>query len=390
MERIKPKEKQFRDVFGVPDNDKAGKSGKKGDKSLLRPLEKDKLLTRGYVGRDKGKSVGIHRRKRLKKSKKGLGKDGSEGEIFDSSSEEENMTLTEKAHEKVPEVKLETPKLFIKTPFLNKKPEKKLSREDKDEGKMDFKEKVEEITSSSSEEYDSASEESVRPESFKVTFIKESSRSKPNVKPKVKFDDKTLSQERRKETERAISNQIRENNAKIIDKLRSEDEGLINSRQEMPSDEILPQEEKIEYKKWRIREFKRVQKSFVEAEEAEKEKQELARRKAMTDEELIAEMEPRKEKAKLQFLQKYYHKGAFYMDEETKQKFEKREGRADPRRQDWQGATADDRRNMEILPEIMQRKNFGKKSQSKWTHLANEDTSKGDNLWAESERNKNK
>ena len=74
------------------------------------------------------------------------------------------------------------------------------------------------------------------------------------------------------------------------------------------------------------------------------------------------------------------------MDEETKQKFEKETGKLDPRRKQYMEATGDDRRNMEFLPEILQRRNFGKKSQTKWTHLSNEDTTKGDNLWKQAER----
>ena len=125
------------------------------------------------------------------------------------------------------------------------------------------------------------------------------------------------------------------------------------------------------------------------------EKQEVLRRRGLTEKEIIEEnqrlvdqgLRPgKKEKSTLQFLQKYYHKGAFYMDDETTQKFEKETGKLDPRKKDYNEATADDRRNMELLPEVLQRRNFGKKSQTKWTHLSNEDTTKGENLWKEANR----
>ena len=63
-------------------------------------------------------------------------------------------------------------------------------------------------------------------------------------------------------------------------------------------------------------------------------------------------------------MQKYYHKGAFFQDMEILQR-------------DFteQSADAVDKTQ---LPRIMQVRDFGKRSRSKWTHLAAEDTSKDD------------
>lgn len=101
------------------------------------------------------------------------------------------------------------------------------------------------------------------------------------------------------------------------------------------------------------------------------------RRRNMTDEERLAEdkllgkqtaEEARQNKPKMKFLQKYYHKGAFYMDSDSVQKGE------DVRARDYSAATQDDSVNRETLPKILQVRNFGKKGRTKYTHLVDQDT----------------
>jgi len=64
------------------------------------------------------------------------------------------------------------------------------------------------------------------------------------------------------------------------------------------------------------------------------------------------------------FGQKYHHKGAFYAEDEILTKH------------DYSAPTTSTVRNMETLPAAMQKRNFGKASQSKYTHLAAEDTTR--------------
>ena len=77
-----------------------------------------------------------------------------------------------------------------------------------------------------------------------------------------------------------------------------------------------------------------------------------------------------KKESKFTFMQKYYHKGAFYQDsgEEIYQR-------------DFSAPTEKESINKEALPEVLQVRDFGKKSRSKWTHLANEDTTSRDSGW---------
>ena len=99
----------------------------------------------------------------------------------------------------------------------------------------------------------------------------------------------------------------------------------------------------------------------------------------MTDAELIKEnkrledegiRKKKQEHVQGTFLQKYYHKGVFYLDEEGEQSPD------DIRNRDFHAPTEKDMVNKKLLPRVMQVRDFGKKSQSKWTYLRNEDTTK--------------
>lgn len=276
---------------------------------------------------------------------------------------------------------------------------------------------MEEESSSEESEEDSSSEEDEAP-TFQLRFVSKTQRKKAGAEVSDQLPDSLATlqepseettlklqevEAQRKEieveeTRRQLKDDILQENRKKIEALKRDDAGLINARDDMP-DDTDGVDESAEYETWKLRELARLKRDLEKKHQHELEKQEILRRRYMTPEEierenqeLIEKGERRKDKEKqpLQFLQKYYHKGAFYMDDETIGKFEQREGRVDPRRNEYSGATGDDRQNMEILPEVLQRKNFGKRSQTKWTHLSNEDTTKGNNLWKDANRFQNK
>ncbi|KNF06308.1 hypothetical protein PSTG_00814 [Puccinia striiformis f. sp. tritici PST-78] len=66
------------------------------------------------------------------------------------------------------------------------------------------------------------------------------------------------------------------------------------------------------------------------------------------------------------FLQKYHHKGAFYADSDIQTKH------------DYTAPTKGRFTKMELLPQAMQVRDFGKMSKTKWTHLSKEDTTSMD------------
>ena len=81
---------------------------------------------------------------------------------------------------------------------------------------------------------------------------------------------------------------------------------------------------KIAFSAWKFRELQRLKRDREAREAEEAEQAERDRRRAMTEEQRLEDLKlnPRiltnkSEKGKMKFLQKYYHKGAFYMDQEN-------------------------------------------------------------------------
>lgn len=134
-----------------------------------------------------------------------------------------------------------------------------------------------------------------------------------------------------------------------------------------------------EVQAWRLRELLRIKRDREEREHWEREKMELERIRNMTEEERRQlDEEKMKEwmeqpKSQMRFMQKYYHKGAFFMDD-TGSLY----GR------DYAQPTGEDASaNRELLPEVKQVRDFGKKGRTKWTHLVGEDTTAFDYGWGQ-------
>jgi len=136
-----------------------------------------------------------------------------------------------------------------------------------------------------------------------------------------------------------------------------------------------------EFEEWQLRELHRIRRDREARERIQNEKSEIEARRAMTDEEVMEEKKKlfgNKVQKKVKFLQKYYHKGAFYSEELAAVESKKEH--------DWTAPTGEDRYvDKTDLPAVLQVKNFGRSSRTKYTHLKNEDTSnKGINdIWKE-------
>jgi microfibrillar-associated protein 1 len=160
----------------------------------------------------------------------------------------------------------------------------------------------------------------------------------------------------------------------VIDEILREAESkkTNDSDTEMPddNDEI---DEEIELTAWKLRELKRLKRDRLERETAEFEAKELERRRGLTDEQLRAEDEAKgryaeKDKGTMKFLQRYYHKGSFFTTGDNVDEIYQR---------DFTQATGMDRTvDREALPSIMQVKKFGMRGRTKYTHLADQDTTK--------------
>merc|ERR1712113_771871 len=77
-------------------------------------------------------------------------------------------------------------------------------------------------------------------------------------------------------------------------------------------------------------------------------------------------------KGKYKFLQKYYHRGAFFLDKEQ-----------DVFKRDISHATLEDKFDKTVLPKVMQVKNFGRSGRTKYTHLVDQDTTQFDAAWSQ-------
>merc|ERR1712029_331284 len=82
--------------------------------------------------------------------------------------------------------------------------------------------------------------------------------------------------------------------------------------------------EEGEYESWKLRELKRMKRDREEREARERDLQEIEKMRNMTEEERRHELKnnPRQitnkaSKGKYKFMQKYYHRGAFFLDKEV-------------------------------------------------------------------------
>eukprot|EP00230_Micromonas_polaris_P005738 CAMPEP_0117632318 /NCGR_PEP_ID=MMETSP0802-20121206/4519_1 /TAXON_ID=38833 /ORGANISM="Micromonas sp., Strain CCMP2099" /LENGTH=478 /DNA_ID=CAMNT_0005436755 /DNA_START=74 /DNA_END=1510 /DNA_ORIENTATION=+ len=151
----------------------------------------------------------------------------------------------------------------------------------------------------------------------------------------------------------------------------------------------------VEYQAWRLRELLRIKEDEHTREKmfGERETQEKIRRMSEDEKKAYFEANPDKKREtpgtcgdaskqaidtpKPGFLQKYYHKGAFFQEASDDQF-----GTAETHeiyKRDFSGATGGDKGfDKKNLPKSMQVRGdtFGKMGQTKWTHLAAEDTSR--------------
>lgn len=191
----------------------------------------------------------------------------------------------------------------------------------------------------------------------------------------------------------------------------------VDSDSGMPDDNDLTDDDDDEYASWKVRELNRIRSEAERREALVEERVDLARRRALTAEERLAEDTKMgkfrdKEKKKWKYLQKYYHKGVFYMDdkstgkqgtcvessasgssatpagdyysprgasedktvEEAAAARKAAEKKVDARLRDYSGATLEDTYNREALPAVLQVKKFGMRGRTKYTHLVDQDT----------------
>ncbi|KAL7674345.1 hypothetical protein ACOME3_000626 [Neoechinorhynchus agilis] len=136
--------------------------------------------------------------------------------------------------------------------------------------------------------------------------------------------------------------------------------------------------DEVEYEKWKLRELKRIKRDREEREAEEKERLDIERNRRLAEQGRLKEVSsiPRvvvneQPKGKYKYLQKYYHRGAFYLDKDE-----------EVLKRDFAEPTLEDHFDKTVLPKVMQVKNFGMASRTKYTHLVDQDTTAFDSAWA--------
>lgn len=231
----------------------------------------------------------------------------------------------------------------------------------------------------------SSSEEEAPKVLLRPTFIKKDLRKNIAPAPLAKNEDEIWAEEetRRKEKADALIQEQLERNAaaRAAGKKNWDDDEDSEGDQVDDTDGLDPENE---YAAWKLRELKRVKREREVIEVAEKEREEIERRRNLSQADREAEdreflekqKEEREGKGKMGYMQKYFHKGAFFQDDAKEQGLDRR---------DIMGSRyADDVTNRELLPQYMQIRDMtrlGRKGRTKYKDLKTEDTGR----WGEAD-----
>ncbi|KAL6878900.1 splicing factor, Prp19-binding domain-containing protein [Trichoderma novae-zelandiae] len=258
--------------------------------------------------------------------------------------------------------------------------------EEEEEEEEDDEEEDEEKSGSGSEEGESSSgeeeeeeEEAPRRLMMRPKFIPKSQRSGAagagkNPEEEAEAARQAEEEARKRAADELVEEQIKKDlAARAAGKKHWDDEENEDSDVDT-TDGLDPEAEEAA---WRVRELKRLRRARQGIEERERELAEVERRRNLTEEERAAEdeaflakqREEKEGKGKMGYLQKYYHRGAFFQEETAA---------AGLLQRDIMGSRIqDDVRNREALPEYLQRRDMtklGRKGATKYKDMRTEDT----------------
>lgn len=262
----------------------------------------------------------------------------------------------------------------------------KLLQQQKEEATLPTVEEEEEAEEEEEEEEESeyetdSDEEQSAVAMVKPIFVPKSERDTIAERERIEAEERALEEmvKRRLEERKVETKQI------VVEEVRKDEEIQKNLEAEADIADVDTDDENNEaeeYEAWKTREIARLKRDREGREAMMKEKEEIEKVRNMTEEER-REWERRNpkllsaSKQKWRFMQKYYHKGAFF------------QSNADDRmstsgsdviyERDFSAPTGEDKMDKSILPKVMQVKHFGRSGRTKWTHLVNEDTTDWNN-----------
>ncbi|CAK9319630.1 unnamed protein product [Citrullus colocynthis] len=217
----------------------------------------------------------------------------------------------------------------------------------------------------------------------KPIFVPKSERETIAERERIEEEERSLEElrKRRLEERKAETKHI------VVEEIRKDEEIQKNLEMEAniadvdTDDEINEAEE---YEAWKVREIARIKRDRELRDAMLKEREEIEKVRNMTEEER-REWERKNPKPapppkqKWKFMQKYYHKGAFFQEDADDNAGTA--GSDSIFHRDFSSPTGEDKMDKTILPKVMQVKHFGRSGRTKWTHLVNEDTTDWNNPW---------
>ncbi|KAL4779494.1 splicing factor, Prp19-binding domain-containing protein [Aspergillus varians] len=254
------------------------------------------------------------------------------------------------------------------------------------EGQVSMPAESEDEEESSEEEESSSEDETPRRVLLRPTFIKKDKRG--NGQTESEGADAIAEEARKAQRQEKVDSLVREQIEKAAiarssaNKAWDDDEGMAN--EEAAIDDTDGKDAEAEYAAWKLRELKRIKRERESIEAAEKEREEVERRRNLTaeerdreDQEFIANQKEERDASRGQtgFMQRYFHKGAFFRPDLEKEGLDKR---------NVMGARFADDVSRETLPQYMQIRDMtklGKKGRTRYKDLRSEDTGRfGDSL----------
>ncbi|CAK1542234.1 unnamed protein product [Leptosia nina] len=295
----------------------------------------------------------------------------AEPEEPEPESSEDEARHSSESEDDLDEEEIERRRQAVKAKLAAREAEKEALGRDEEEEMLEGDK--EESGSSDTEYTDSEEEAGPR---VKPVFVRASDRmTVAERERKVKQQKKEEVEARREKEER------RREALKLVEEtIRAEQRNTQAEAKEANIEDVCTDDEndELEYEAWKLREMKRIKRDKEEREAVEKELLQIERLRNMTEEERRAEQRVNPKvvtnkavKGKYKFLQKYYHRGAFYLDKEE-----------EVFKQDFSGATLDDHFDKTVLPKVMQVKKFGRSGRTKYTHLVDQDTTEFDSAWS--------
>ncbi|GAB4836240.1 hypothetical protein Ancab_001155 [Ancistrocladus abbreviatus] len=296
-----------------------------------------------------------------------------------SREEEENRRQEGLEAEEEDEDALEERRRRIREKLLQRQQEEAAPLEEEEE-EVAEEEEEEEV---SEYETDSEDEDMRTIAMVKPVFVPKSERDTIAERERLEAEERALEEavKRRMEERKAETKQI------VVERIREDEEIQKNLEAEAniadvdTDDEVNEAEE---YENWKAREIARIKRDREDREALLKEREEIEKVRNMTEEER-REWERKNPKPapppkqKWRFMQKYYHKGAFFQS--NPDDLVGTSGTDEIYGRDFSAPTGEDKMDKTILPKIMQVKYFGRSGRTKWTHLVNEDTTDWNNPW---------